>query len=130
MTTSTWRKDLATALKGPLCFRSPFHPNGARAYDDTDADEQGNLHGADVTVMHHDNDGAVQYRGGAKNGYPHGSGTLYSDDGLDRMVYVGEFVDGRPSGYGTFFHESGELLVKGHFRKGCIEEGQFCHPTQ
>ena len=130
MTTSTWRDDLATALDGPFCFRSPFHPNGARAYKDTDADEEGNLHGANVKVMHHDNDGTELYRGGAKNGFLHGVGTLYSDDGSNRKVYVGHFEYGLPSGRGIYYHSSGELAVEGVFRKGCIEEGQFCHPTQ
>ena len=67
-----------------------------------------------------------QYRGGWRDGVPHGMGTSIDPHGNQ---YCGMFVSGVPQGMGTHVHSNGERYV-GHFTNGKRHGvGVWTHPS-
>lgn len=65
-----------------------------------------------IQVQHMGIDG--RYEGQVKNGKPHGTGRLVSEDG---SVYEGQFENGSRSGYGRQIQSGGNHII-GHYKDG------------
>lgn len=61
----------------------------------------------------------LEYEGELKNNSPHGSGTLYYDNGQIR--YTGNFKNGEYSGKGVLFDSVGNKVYEGRFSQGLYD---------